>query len=226
VSQGVAEPHEAVGGNQIPHPATVSGMNTHPSFRLRLQATAGYLLCTVAALTSNAGNAATSVRDDRVVPVTRDGRVVETGRPLKKNDRDFFEKVAKASLSEVEISRVAASRTTNPEVKRFAQMMVADHQDVTDQLAALASTRGVSLPAKDQHADKWEKRDAKNFDKEYLDKMVSDHEDVVKLLEKQSKNGEDADAVAFARKHLPKMQEHLQHALDLKRTLSDKRERR
>ena len=169
------------------------------------------------------------MRDDRVAPVApvaRDVRVVETARSLKKADRDFLEKSAKASMSEVQISRVAASRTTNPDVKRFAQMMVDDHENAAEQLAALASGRGVSLPAKDPHPDKWEKRDAKNFDKEYLDKMVSDHEDVVKLFEKQSKNGEDAETVAFARKHLPKMQEHLQHALDLKRMLSEKRDRR
>jgi putative membrane protein len=107
-------------------------------------------------------------------------------------------------------------------VKRFAQMMIEDHERATEQLAALASTRAVTLPAKDAHPEKWEKHDAKDFDRDYLDKMVSDHEEVVKLFEKQAKDGVDADTVAFARKHLPKMQHHLQQALDLKRTLTAK----
>ena len=156
-------------------------------------------------------------------PPHRDVRVVDGERSLKKIDRDFFEKAAKASMSEVAISRVAASRTSNPEVRRFAQMMVEDHERASEDLAAIASARGISLPAKDPSPERWEKRDAKNFDKEYLEKMVSDHEDVVKLFEKQAKDGHDVEAVAFARKHLPKMQQHLQHALDLKRALSDKR---
>jgi putative membrane protein len=201
-------------------------MNTNPLLPLNAVRSLGIVVGFAGVLVTS-GGAATAVRDDRVVvPTARDVRVVEPVRPLKKIDRDFFEKAAKASMSEVQISRVAATRTTNPEVKRFAQMMIEDHESATEQLAALASTRGVSLPAKDPHPDKWEKRDAKNFDKEYLEKMVSDHEDVVKLFEKQSKNGDDPEAVAFARKLLPKMQEHLQHALDLKRTVTDKRDRR
>lgn len=167
--------------------------------------------------------AQTTVREDRTVPVTRDGRVVDTSDvPLKHADREFVEKAAKASMSEVQISRVAAERTTNPEVRRFAQMMIDDHQSASEQLATLASSRGIALPAKDPNPDRWEKRDAKSFDKDYIDKMVSDHEDVVKLFERQANKGEDAVTVAFARKHLAKMQQHLQQALDLKRMLSEK----
>jgi putative membrane protein len=162
-------------------------------------------------------------RDGRIDrPVVRD-RVVESARPLERADRSFMEKAARASMSEVQISRIAASRTSNPDVRRFAQRMIDDHEAASEQLAALASARGISLPAKDPHPEKWEKRDAKNFDRDYINQMVSDHEDVVKLFQKQARDGDDVETVMFARKHLPKMQEHLQHALDLKRTLENKR---
>ncbi len=157
------------------------------------------------------------------VPPVREVRVVETVRPLKKHDRDFMEKAAKTSMSEVAISRVAAARTSNPSVRSFAQSMIEDHERANEELSSLAAARGISLPAKDPHPDKWEKRDAKDFDKDYLEKMVADHEDVVKLFAKQAKDGDDAEALAFARKHLPRMQAHLQHALDLKRALTEKR---
>ncbi len=45
--------------------------------------------------------------------------------------------------------------------------------------------------------------------------MVSDHEDTVKLFEKQARDGEDAALVEFARKHLSRLQHHLQQASDL-----------
>jgi putative membrane protein len=157
-----------------------------------------------------------AVRDP--VPATPPARTVRgTVVELKRHDRDFFEKAAKASMTEVEISRVAAARTSNPEVRRFAQMMIEDHESASEELAALATGKGVSLPAKEAHPSRWEKRDGKTFDRDYINKMVSDHEDVVKLFEKQAKEGNDPDAVAFARKHLPKMQHHLQQAHDLKR---------
>jgi putative membrane protein len=163
------------------------------------------------------------VRDDRVAP-SRDVGVVDAARPLDRSDRDFMEKAAKASMSEIAISRVAAVRTSNPEVRRFAQKMIDDHEAAIDQLGVVAGARGVSLPAKDPHPEKWEKRNAKSFDREYLDQMIDDHENMVKLFEKQARDGENADTVAYARKHLPKMQQHLQHAIDLKRALTDKRD--
>lgn len=204
-------------------------MNTNPlmpTFRVRfsLYAALGFAGLSLPALTS----AQTAVRDDRVVPPVREVRVVEveSTRALKKADRNFMEKAARASMSEVAISRVAAARTSNPDVRQFAQAMIDDHEAAIEHLARLASTRGVALPAKDPHPDKWEKRDAKSFDKEYLDQMVDDHEKAVKLFEKQAKDGGDPDAVAYARAHLPKMQQHLQRATDLKRALTEKRERR
>jgi putative membrane protein len=157
-----------------------------------------------------------TVRDP--APPAAPARDVHRGAvELKRHDRDFFTKVAKASMSEVEISRVALARTTNPEVRRFAQMMIDDHESASEELAMLASSKGVTLPAKEVHPSRWEKHDAKSFDKDYINKMVSDHEDVVKLFEKEAKDGDDADAVAFARKHLPRVQHHLQQAHDLKR---------
>jgi putative membrane protein len=179
--------------------------------------------CLASLLLPAVGVSQTAVREERTVPVTTDVRVVDPAHPLKHSDREFVEKAAKSSMSEVLISRVAVERTTNPEVKRFAQTMIDDHTSASEQLATLASNRGLALPAKDPNPDRWEKRDAKNFDKEYIEKMVSDHEDAVKLFEKQANKGEDADTVAFARKHLPKLQKHLQAALDLKRMLNEKR---
>ena len=163
--------------------------------------------------------AQTAVRDDGLPPARIDR--AETV-PLAKMDRDFLERAAKASMMEVQISQVAVARSSNPEVKRFAQRMIEDHGDASAQLAALASTRGISLPAKEPYPEKWQDRDAKDFDREYLAKMVSDHEDVVKLFQKHARDGKDPVVMEFARKHLPKMQEHLQQALDLKRVLDAK----
>jgi putative membrane protein len=205
-------------------------MNTHPCPSLPVASPSRtprrWALGLAGVLLPVAALAQSAVRDDRVVPPARDVRVVESVPPVKKSDRDFMEKAAKASMSEVAISRVAASRTSNPDVRRFAQMIIEDHEAAMEQLSALARSRGVSLPAKDPHPDKWEKREAKDFDREYLDQMVDDHENAVKLFDKHARDGEDADAVAYARKHLPRMQQHLQHALDLKRALSEKRDRR
>jgi putative membrane protein len=50
-----------------------------------------------------------------------------------------------------------------------------------------------------------------------MDKMVNDHEDVVKRFEKQTKNADDLEVLAFANKTLPKLQAHLAKAKEIKK---------
>jgi putative membrane protein len=138
---------------------------------------------------------------------------------LKGAEKNFAQNVAKASMGEVEISRVAAERSSNPRVREFAEQMIKDHSQLNDELATLAANRGITLPAKDNVADKWMKQNAKDFDRDYLKRMVADHEDAVKLFQKQATEGENAELVAFARKHLEAIQHHLEQAKDLERFL-------
>ncbi len=195
--------------------------NTFSLRQLRAVACVGAALLGHAALaqapvTTDARDRDRAVRDGRD---GRDGRAVRDNKDIKSADRNFIEKAFRSSLDEMEISRIAAERTSNANVRRMAQMITSDHESVREELATVASSRGVALPAKNTEPNKWAKRDAKDFDKDYIAAMVSHHENAVSLYEKQARTGDDPMAVAFARKHLPKLQEHLYHALDLKRLM-------
>jgi putative membrane protein len=194
-------------------------MKTIPHSRVLLQF--GLLAGAVAFVGTGTASAASRPRvadEPTPSPVVRttDNRNEPT---LKHADKAFIEKAARLGLDEVQISRVAADRSSNPDVRQFAQMLITDHEASNQELAALAAAKGVNIPAKDANNDKWAKRNAKKFDPDYLAKMASDHDEVVKLFEKEAKDGTDADTVAFARKYLPKLQEHQQRANDLKRAL-------
>jgi putative membrane protein len=136
---------------------------------------------------------------------------------LKSIDRAFIEKAARAGLDAVEISRAAAERSSNALVREYAQMMVNEQEAANDAIALLALNKTVALPSRGNEADRWLKRDTRSFDQDYLRKMVSEHEDEAKLFEKETKEGEDAETVAFARKNLPKVLQHLQLAKDLQK---------
>ena len=139
---------------------------------------------------------------------------------IKHMDKKFIVKAAKSGMAEVDISRVVAERTTNPDVRTLAQMMADDHSKADDTLATLAASKGVTFPAKDMElTDTWTKKSAKDLDADYLSKMVSDHKDAVSLFEKEADKGEDADAKAFASDTLPKLQHHLAMATDLQKTV-------
>lgn len=138
---------------------------------------------------------------------------------LTHGDRSFVEKAAKAGSEEIAISEVALSRSQNPQVQQLARMIVADHKDASMELSSLATAKGVTLPAKELAPAKWSKKDGKEFDEDYVEKMVDAHEDAVKLFAKQATDGKDVDVTAFARATLPKLQHHLEQAKDLKKAL-------
>lgn len=129
-------------------------------------------------------------------------------------DSDFMKEAAIGGMSEVELGRLASTKAANPEVKKFGQMMVADHSKANDELKALAAKKGVSLPTEpdSSHKSTFEdlsKRPGADFDKKYVEEMVDDHEEDVKAFEDKAKNASDPDVRAFAEKTLQVVRKHL-----------------
>ncbi len=134
---------------------------------------------------------------------------------LSHHDKAFLTKAAKSGMAEVAISEAVVDHLSNAQLKSFAQMMVTDHTAANNELAALAGTKGVQLPPQDPDlVMKWSKK-TDDVDSSYVKKMVSDHEEAVKLFEKASQS-KDPDIAAFAQKTLPTLQHHLAMAQDLK----------
>lgn len=141
------------------------------------------------------------------------------GTVLKGSDKTFLEKAAVCGMKEVSVSQSVLNNLTNPEVRAFAQMIVSDHSNANAELMMLASSKGVTLPAKDtaKLAERWSKKTG-DLDEDYVEEMVSDHKDAVELFEKASRS-QDAEVAAFAQKTLPKMQHHLEMAKDLEKKI-------
>jgi putative membrane protein len=130
------------------------------------------------------------------------------------DDAKFAVKAAAAGMTEVDLSKVALKQSTNAKIKDFANMMITDHTAAGDKLAALAKTKNITLPsAPDSSQTKAinniSKKTGADFDKAYVDQMVSDHKDAVSLFTNESKNAKDADIKAFATNTLPTLQKHL-----------------
>jgi putative membrane protein len=100
-------------------------------------------------------------------------------------------------------------------VKDFAAMMMKDHMAASEELKAIAARKNITLPTtlgKDEQedVDEMAKLTGAEFDKKYVDAMVEDHEDDVKLFLEASIAGEDPDLKAYAGKTLPTLQKHLE----------------
>jgi len=130
---------------------------------------------------------------------------------------DFMAEAAQASMAEVALSNLALQKSQNEAVRQFAQQMVTDHTAASQELATLASSKNVTLPAEmdSKHSGILRKlggRSGNDFDRDYMKAMVSDHEKAVKLFQKEADKGTDAETKAWAAKMVPALQGHLQMA--------------
>jgi putative membrane protein len=139
----------------------------------------------------------------------------------------FSSAAAEGGLTEVELGRLAVQKGSNPAVKTFGQRMIEDHARANDELKAIATKKNIALPTdlnSDQKAikDKLSNLSGADFDKQYMEDMVKDHEADVREFETQANKGTDPDIKAFAAKTLPMIQRHLQMARDTLNQVSAK----
>jgi putative membrane protein len=144
-----------------------------------------------------------------------------------KSDASFMKEAANDSMAEIELGKVAQQKSQNADIKAFGQRMVDDHTKASEELKPIADKMGVALPtaAEGKHGKmvKDLSNREKNFDREYVNAMVKDHEKAVKLFEKTSKKGDSEEVRQFAAKQLPVLQEHLKMARDLRKTAAAKK---
>lgn len=139
-------------------------------------------------------------------------------------DKSFMMKAARASTNEVALSQLAKSRASNQAVGPFAQMMITDHDQANSDLKALAMSKGIDIskPVAKGEVDNTSDLSIKSgadFDKAYAELMVSAHKGAVDLFKGEVENGKDPDVVAFAKKYVGTLSMHLEHAIELKKTV-------
>jgi putative membrane protein len=139
---------------------------------------------------------------------------------LSAGDSKFVRDAAESSLAEIQLGQMGVQKATNSDVKTFAQRMIDDHTQANSQLAPIASQKGVTLPtdvsALHKHAaSQLSKLSGAEFDRAFMDQMVTDHQKVVTEFQHVSKGAKDSDVKSFASTNLPAMQEHLRMAQDL-----------
>jgi len=125
----------------------------------------------------------------------------------------FMKDAAQGGMAEVQLGKLAEQKSKDPEIKKFGQMMVTDHTAAGNDLKALATKKNFTLPTDiGSHKSTYDKLNGlsgADFDKAYVDEMVSDHEEDVEAFQKEADHATDPDVKAFAAKVLPVVKKHL-----------------
>jgi len=141
---------------------------------------------------------------------------------LSTTDATFINTVGAAGIAEVQFGQLAQTQATRTAVRAFGAQMVADHTAANNELATLAQSKQMTPPSdmdmmhKAKH-DQLSNIAGSEFDRVYMQGQVEDHIAVINAFQDEIANGTDADVKAFAQKHLPAMQQHLQAARILAR---------
>jgi putative membrane protein len=158
------------------------------------------------------------------------GFAVASATAVAANDKisseDFVKKAGEAGAAEVAMGKLGTTKARDTEVKAFAQHMVKDHTKANQELVAAAEEKGLKVPTEPgvMHKgmkEKFERQSADtDFDHDFMQQMVRDHESAVKLFRTASADTTlDPDLRALAKKTLPTLEEHLADAKKLESKL-------
>jgi len=138
---------------------------------------------------------------------------------LSSSGRTFVEKAAAENAAEVKLGKLAKDKASHDDVKKFAERMVEDHQKANDRLKDVDivpqdvfASAAQPKPEHQEVHDRLSKLSGDEFDREYMQHMVKDHEKAVKLFSKQADETSDRELSQFARRTLPTLENHLEEA--------------
>ena len=134
--------------------------------------------------------------------------------------RAFVRTVAASDKAEIKIACLALQKSTNADVKAFAQRLVDDHSRSSEQLKSTVQPSGIQVTDEIStegraSVERLSQLSGAEFDRAFADHMVKDHEKAISEFEQASTSLEDPGLKAFAQQTLPTLQEHLQTARDL-----------
>ncbi|WDF65262.1 DUF4142 domain-containing protein [Flavobacterium sp. KACC 22763] len=145
----------------------------------------------------------------------------------KEDDSEFLVDQAEINLAEIEIGKLAQTKSTNPEVKKFGKMLVDEHTKSASEVSALAKAKNFTLPTSlteegQEEYNKLNEKSGIDFDKKFADMMIDGHEKAIKKLDKAAKDANDQEVRTWASTNIAGLTAHLEHAKLLKQNLDKK----
>ncbi|WP_337176183.1 DUF4142 domain-containing protein [Paludisphaera sp.] len=131
------------------------------------------------------------------------------------DDALFAAAAAESGALEVAMSRLGAEKATDPELKRFGQMMVDEHTKLNEELATTAAAKNIELPREVGACARFKLQSLSGlsgaeFDKCFAEAQLVAHKEAKAIFEAQAERGQDPEVKALAAKGLQHIQRHLE----------------
>jgi putative membrane protein len=131
-------------------------------------------------------------------------------------DKKFVAGALEGGMAEVALGKLALEKSSNAEVKEFAQQMVDDHTKLGEQMKPVAEQIGVKMPTelskKDKSTEaKLSSLSGQQFDKAYIETMVKDHQKDYSEFQSEAKSAVIPSVKQAAAAGEPVIKSHLDH---------------
>jgi putative membrane protein len=132
-------------------------------------------------------------------------------------DAQFAMQAAQGGMAEVQLARLALTKSRNATVQAFARRMIADHTPNNAQLASIMRSEGLTVSTTvDPNSQKMMARlqglSGRAFNRAYMTGQVRAHQQMQILMQSETNGGKDARLKAFARTTLGAVNMHLSMA--------------
>jgi putative membrane protein len=147
------------------------------------------------------------------------------------SDVAFAKDAARRGMAETKLGKLAEDSGSSEAVKTFGTRMAAEQTKAGDKLKEVAALEHITLPTdlapKDQATyDRLSKLSGADFDRAYALDTVKDHQQDLQAFEREANRGGDAAIRGFASETVPRIQQHLEQAKEMLKTVSPTNSRR
>ena len=135
-------------------------------------------------------------------------------------DRMFVSKAMQGSIAEVQLAQLTLQKSSNDQVKQFAQRMIDDHTKLNEQMKPVAQQLGVKAPDQISKGDrktiaKLQGLSGSAYDQAYIRDMVKDHKQDLSQFQTEASSGQDQTVKDAANQGSKVIVQHLQMAQQL-----------
>jgi putative membrane protein len=129
----------------------------------------------------------------------------------RRRDATFMTRARLRGLEEMELSRIAAPKASNPDVHSLALRILEERGKADDALRQLADSRGVELPValeaeRQAEVDHFSKLPIAEIDRAFIAAILKIHEPDVADLQNQAEMGQDVELHAWVYDNLPTLE--------------------
>ena len=130
-------------------------------------------------------------------------------------DRMFVKNAMQGGIAEVQLAQLTLQKSSNEQVKQFAQRMVTDHTKLNEQMKPVAQQLGLAVPTEVSKKDKKTLAELQGlsgpaYDQAYIKDMVKDHKKDLSDFQMEASSGQDPTVKDAANQGSQVIAQHLQ----------------